>query len=69
MINYLRLPLPGAAAVQGYFRRANSQRLDLIANAFLKDATASWRLCDANNAVAPDALAARTLVGIPLATG
>ena len=39
--------------------------LDLIANYFLGDPTASWRLCDANNAVVPDALASRDLVGIP----
>jgi hypothetical protein len=42
--------------------------LDLIANAFLKDATAFWRLCDANNTVVPDGLAARDLIGIPLVT-
>ena len=68
MIQSLRLPLPGPALVQGYYRRSNGQRLDLIANAFLKDATAFWRLCDANNAVVPDSLAARDLVGIPLVT-
>jgi len=69
MIQSLRLPLPGPALVQGYYRRSNGQRLDLIANAFLKDATAFWRLCDANNAVVPDSLAARDLIGIPLVTG
>jgi len=68
MIQSLRLPLPGPALVQGYYRRSEGQRLDLIANAFLKDATAFWRLCDANNAVVPDSLAARDLIGIPLVT-
>ena len=68
MIQSLRLPLPGPALVQGYYRRSNGQRLDLIANAFLKDATAFLRLCDANNAVVPDSLAARDLIGIPLVT-
>jgi hypothetical protein len=61
----LRLPLPGPAVVRGYYRRQNGQRLDLIANHFLQDATAFWRLCDANSAVVPDALAARDLIGIP----
>jgi hypothetical protein len=61
----LRLPLPGPAVVRGYFRRRDDRRLDLIASHFLQDATAFWRLCDANNAVVPDALAARPLVGIP----
>lgn len=66
VVAVLRLPLPGPAVVQGYYpRRGAGQRLDLIANYFLSDATASWRLCDANNAVVPDALAARDLIGIP----
>ena len=68
-IQALRLPLPGPAVVRGFHRRLEGQRLDLIANAYLKDATAFWRLCDANNAVVPDALAARELTGIPLITG
>jgi hypothetical protein len=68
-VQSLRLPLPEPALVRGYYRRSDGQRLDLIANAFLKDATAFWRLCDANNAVVPDSLAARDLVGVPLITG
>jgi hypothetical protein len=67
-VQALCLPLPGPATVLGYYRRSTGQRLDLIANAFLKDATTSWRLCDANNAVSPDALAAGRLVGIPMTT-
>jgi hypothetical protein len=66
VVAVLRLPLPGPAVVQGYYpRQGAGQRLDLIANYFLKDATASWQLCDANNAVVPDALAVHNLVGIP----
>lgn len=60
-----RLPLPLSAPVTGYHRRLAGQRLDLISARYLRDATAFWRLCDANDAVAPDALAARELVGIP----
>jgi hypothetical protein len=37
----------------------------MMASFFLKDATTFWKLCDANNSVVPDALAARPLVGIP----
>jgi hypothetical protein len=66
VIQVTRLPLPGPAVVLGFFRRTHVQRLDLIANRFLADPTASWRLCDANNAVVPDALANRDLVGIPI---
>jgi len=65
-VSVLAPPLPGAAVVQGYYRRGGAQRLDVIANAFLQDATAFWRLCDANNSVVPDALAARALIGVPI---
>lgn len=61
----LRLPLPATAVVQGNYPRRAGQRLDQIANFFLHDATAFWQLCDANNSVVPDALAARDLIGIP----
>lgn len=64
-VTALKSPLPGRAVVQGYYRRAAAQRLDLIASFFLKDATTFWRLCVANNSVVPDALVARPLVGIP----
>jgi hypothetical protein len=60
-----KLPLPKQTRLLGYHRRLEGQRLDLITNHYLKDATASWQLCDANNALVPDALAARDLVGIP----
>jgi hypothetical protein len=65
-VRVTRLPLPGQAVVLGYVRRGNGQRLDLIANIFLSDATAFWQLCDANNSLVPDALANRDLVGIPV---
>lgn len=65
LISALQIPLPGPAAIQGYYQRTGGQRLDGIANAFLKNATAFWRLCDANNSVVPDALGARALIGIP----
>jgi hypothetical protein len=62
----LKTPIPRPAVVQGFVRRQLGQRLDLIANQYLNDATAFWRLCDANNSVVPDALANSALVGIPL---
>jgi hypothetical protein len=61
-----KLPAPGLAAVVGYYRRNSSDRLDHISARFLADATAFWRICDANGAVSPDALAARDLVGVPI---
>jgi hypothetical protein len=61
-----KLPTPGLQAVLGYYRRNASDRLDQIAARFLSDPTAFWRLCDANGAIVPDALNARSLVGVPL---
>jgi ABC-type molybdate transport system permease subunit len=66
VVQVTRLPLPSPPVVLGFFRRVSGQRLDLIASRFLSDATAFWRLCDASNAVVPDALANRDLVGIPI---
>jgi hypothetical protein len=65
IVTVTRLPLPSQAALRGYFQRQASQRLDQIASHFLSDATTFWRLCDVNNAVVPDALAAHPLIGIP----
>jgi hypothetical protein len=61
-----RLPSPGTTAVLGYYRRSGGDRLDQIASRYLADATQFWRVCDANAAIVPDALAARPLVGIPI---
>ncbi len=61
------LPAPLSGPLLGYYPRAAGQRLDLIANYYLSDATAFWRLCDANDAMVPEALAAHNLVGIPAA--
>jgi hypothetical protein len=65
VVTLTRLPQPLANPIIGYHRRQLGQRLDLIAYHYLSDATAFWRLCDANNSLVPDALAARDLVGIP----
>lgn len=58
------VPLP----LEGYHRRVAGDRLDLLAARYLNDPTAFWKLCDANNAPVPDALAAADLIGIPRAT-
>ena len=64
-----RLPMPAPGRLLGFHRRNEGQRLDLIAAHFLADATAFWRLCDANNQIVPDALAAHELIGIPTKEG
>ncbi len=68
VVTVTRLPLPslpGSVSLRGWHRRQEGQRLDHIANHFLADPTAFWRLCDANHAVVPDALAARPVIAIP----
>ncbi len=59
------LPLPQPAPAIGYHQRAGADRLDLLAFRYLGDATVFWRICDANNAMVPAALVARTLIAIP----
>jgi hypothetical protein len=64
-VTAVRLPLPSNPPLVGYYKRQQGQRLDLIANYYLGDATASWQICDGNNAIVPDALAVRPLIGVP----
>lgn len=64
-VTVTRIPAPRTNPLLGYHPRTQGQRLDLIASHYLADATTFWRLCDANNALSPDALAARDRVGIP----
>ena len=66
VVQAIRLPTPGMAAVLGYYRRGSGDRLDQISARFLADATQFWRICDANDAVVPDALANAPLVGVPI---
>lgn len=61
----MHLPLPVRNPLLGFHRRSQGQRLDLISAHHLADATAFWQLCEANNAMQPDALAVRELIGIP----
>ena len=60
-----RLPLPRNLPPVGFHPKVQGDRLDLLAARYLNDATWFWKLCDANNAPAPDALVARPLIGIP----
>lgn len=65
VVSVTRLPLPVQIPLLGYHPRHQGERLDLIASHYLFDATTFWRLCDANNSMVPDALAAHDLIGIP----
>ncbi len=61
----VRFPARPRPPLLGYHRRLDGQRLDHVASFYLKDAAAFWRLCDANGATSPHALAAHELVGVP----
>ena len=60
-----RVPVRLRPAILGFHRRTEGQRPDALAAHYLADPTAFWRLCDAGDALAPDALAARDLLAIP----
>ena len=64
-VTAVKLPLPTNPTLLGYHTRKLGERLDLLGNYYLNDATTFWRFCDANNAVVPDALAVRPLIGVP----
>ena len=61
----VRLPVRQHPPIRGLHPRVDGQRLDGIAAHYVVDATAFWRLCDASDAIAPDALATRDFVAIP----
>jgi hypothetical protein len=58
-------PLPTNPTLIGYHARKQGQRLDLMANYYLQDATRFWAFCDANNSVVPDALATHAQIAVP----
>jgi hypothetical protein len=62
-----RIPLPQQPPTLGWHRRAEAERLDLIAYQYLRDATRAWTLGWSNGAVVLDALAAHELIAIPRA--
>jgi hypothetical protein len=64
-VTAVRFALRSRPVLLGYHRRLEGQRLDHLANFYLKDAARFWRLCDANDAQSPHALGVHDLIGIP----
>lgn len=60
------LPIALRGPLLGFHPRVEGDRLDLLAARYLKEPTAFWRFCDANDSFSPDALAARPLIGVPV---
>lgn len=65
VVTVTRIPRPSRGKPIGWYRRGDEERLDVVAYQFLKRPTATWMLCDANDAMSPDALAGHELIGIP----
>jgi len=65
VVTVTRIPLPVPRPVLGWHLRTEGERLDLIAYQYLKDPARAWILCEANDCLVPDALAARELIAIP----
>ena len=63
------IPVRQPPPLLGYHPRTSSDRLDLLAFKYLDDATAFWRICDANDAMVAGTLAARSLIAIPASGG
>jgi len=59
------IPIRTPVSPMGWYRRPAGERLDVVAHQFVGDATMTWALCDANDAMSPDALATHDLIGIP----
>jgi len=65
-VRYLRrrrVPDPALAVPLALHRVSGDDRLDLVSARYYGDATAFWRICDANRALDPDDLVAADAVG------
>jgi hypothetical protein len=65
MVTAVQLPVRDNPGARGFHPRSEGQRPDQIAAHYLDDACGFWRLCDAGDAIAPDALASRNLIAVP----
>lgn len=52
-------------AIRGYHLRIQGQRVDHMAHRYLSDPAGFWRICEANDAMLPDALAEASDIAIP----
>jgi len=65
VVTVTRAPQPRGSRIIGWYQRADGERLDVIAHRFTRDATQAWVLCDANDAMSPDALDVHEVIAIP----
>lgn len=55
-------------AVQGYHLLKQGQRVDHLAARYMDDQAGFWRICEANDAMLPEALSERPEIVIPAKT-
>lgn len=65
VVTVTRAPAPRQVRIIGWHQGNGEERLDVIAHRFTNDATQGWLLCDANDAMVPEALASHDVIGIP----
>ena len=56
---------PAAETERGRHRKKDHERLDHLANYYLRDPFGCWRIAEINGALLPDALAERDMLSIP----
>ena len=64
-VTAVRFPARDRPPLLGYHKRLEGQRLDHVANYYLKDPARFWRLCDASEGESPHALAVHEQIWIP----
>jgi hypothetical protein len=69
VVTVTRAPAGISGPIVGWHPRLDGDRLDLLAHRFFRNATQGWLLCEANNTMVPDALAARELIAVPRTEG
>jgi hypothetical protein len=55
--------------ILGYHKRKQGQRLDHLAARYLDDPVGYWRICDANDAMLPEAFSEARELAIPTKEG
>jgi hypothetical protein len=64
-VTAVRPRFPAAARPIGYHRQSPEERLDVLAARYLDDPTGFWKICDANNTLAPTSAVIPGLLAIP----
>lgn len=64
-VRVVAVPDARPQAIRGFHARRQGQRLDHLADHYLNDPAGFWRICDANDAMLPEALSEQAETAIP----